>query len=198
MASCRMQTFRSVCTACFTLACLPRALQSAGCSSWSCRLPAGMPARHPQRLRAQWPWQPSAASSPCSGALGGRGAKVASRPGAQGPVILPDEALARLAASCLPWGALAEFQPVSWLLEKLQGRRPGWSSKHLARLSDARLLRVFSAPRSPGSSGRKGGGPGAPEIPGAAHAAAAANLRAQSQPAAAVDRLTFGLIAGQE
>lgn len=89
MASCRMQTFRSVCTACFTLACLPRALQSAGCSSWSCRLPAGMPARHPQRLRAQWPWQPSAASSPCSGALGGRGAKVASRPGAQGPVILP-------------------------------------------------------------------------------------------------------------
>lgn len=39
-------------TACFTLACLPPALQSAGCFSWSCRLPGGCQRGFPGPLRS--------------------------------------------------------------------------------------------------------------------------------------------------
>lgn len=62
-------------TACFTLARLLRALQSAGCSNWSCGLRAGCQRGSPAPSRAV--------------AQGGRGAQVASAWGAQGPAILP-------------------------------------------------------------------------------------------------------------
>lgn len=68
-------------TACFTLERFPPTLQSAGCPRDASAAPQG--------LCVQWPWQPGAFSPASRGGAGGRGAKVASLLGTQGPASLP-------------------------------------------------------------------------------------------------------------
>ena len=187
-------------TACFALARFPPALQSAGCPDWSCGLPEGCQRGSPEPSRAV---ALAALRRPLPGrrGTGGRGAKVASPRGAQGPAILPGPGPGSPGKYSLPWGvagALAESQPVSWPPERLQGRRPGWGSKRRTRLSsDARLPRVFPAPRPPESSRREGGRPGGARGPRAAPAAAATAPGLQAlKPMPAC--LMVGLIAGHE
>lgn len=172
VASCRMQTFRSVCNCLFLVGMPPPALQSAGCSNLSCMLPAGCQRGSPLRtvalavqrllcLARRAPGEERQSGFP-------RWSSGTSDPSPAKPWLAQPSPTFPGAAG--GWGEvecwLAESQPVSWLLEKLQERLPAWGSKRHTRLSsDARLLRVFTAPRPPGSSWRKGDGLWAPEMP---------------------------------
>lgn len=176
-ASCRMQTFCSVCNCAFHVALPP----ASGAMS---RL-RGASAAH-QRLLAHWPRQP--------GAVRGTGGEVP----VWGPYGEPGD---RDLPRTKPW--LGRQSPAfpggPWHSPSLsRGCRRSCrvGSKRTRLSSDARLPRVFSAPRPPGSSEEKGVGGGGARDPRANHAAAAMGVQTWLPPAAPADGLTLGLIAG--
>lgn len=180
-ASCRMQTFRSVCNRVFHVGMPPASIAKCWLLQLVLQAARGMPARLPRAVALSGPGSPAPPLPTSRGCSGGGAPKWLPCLELRDRRSFPSQALARPAKSCFPWGAPAESQPVLWLLERLQGRQPGWSGKRHTRLSsDARLLRVFTAPLPPGSARRKEGRAGGARDLRAGHAAVASAAAVQA------------------